>query len=273
MVLKQILCLLHLINHPVRPEHMVATALFTPVWWPTESKTLEHVLKRTAAPPPGDDTCIASGLVRTSSVRDVSVDAYCNFATGGENGSSTLAAVPFAKIICAPVVASYRDAKGNHANKCFWTVALIPIRAYDVGGHLRTYLQHLRMAKRDTQLGIEMEEVYSLWQDVIRYQLSKSPSATRYYQNHPEATVDPMLGLLEHGTPYSLVGICNVFEFYRSVVARSVAAGKTNFRPPLPSVCTFHTPLPPTVLVRQILGHLFHPYALFTLHCHRQCHP
>jgi hypothetical protein len=226
MVLQQILCLSHLLHHPVKPEHMASNELYVTKFWNTEPKTLEHVLKRVPMDVETDNTRVYNvNDLRGKSIRDVSVGSYCNFAQNEEN-EYTLSAVPNAQIFCGPVIVAYTDEKsGKPMNKCVWAVVYKPIRVYDVASHLRSFMHTLQNGKKDTVLGEQMEEVYGLWQDVLRYQLSKSPSATRFYDDNTAAGMDPTLGLMEHGAPYSLIACCNVFEFYRSIVAYATGAG------------------------------------------------
>lgn len=187
MALQQILCLQHLLHHPVKAEHMTQNEQYIPKFWEGDAKILEHVLHRIPIVPEreGVQGQLTVDAIRGRQISNIPIDAFVNFAAT-DDSEHTLVAVPNATIICAPVIVSYtHDKSGKTINKCVWAVVLRPIRVYDVTAHLRSFLHTLQTAKKDTvqgEAGILYNFLYNLgsWRQYL-YNLPENARSFQWF--------------------------------------------------------------------------------------------
>ena len=170
---EQILCLLHLLNHPINDQHIIATQNYKPVFDP-KSKNMREFYQVVRLGP--------SELARREEERErrrglsmdqISTDHEINCEILEEDGVK-LVPTTVADIFVSAVNAVFDDKQGVRCNKPFWVVMLKTKNNYHMGRHLQDLLNAHTLTGKGS-FGMSREkmntyaQVFDLWNKVCEY--------------------------------------------------------------------------------------------------------
>lgn len=130
MCQKQILVLMHVINSPIYPSHVVRTSTLRPTFSKGDG-FLEKLMETTDDPLHGLGT---NRELMGLDVGSIPFDVVCDFRdNGGADMNQRVTSV--GEILVSPITVRYKM-NGNDMRKTYWMVILRTRRCYDFAGHL-----------------------------------------------------------------------------------------------------------------------------------------
>jgi hypothetical protein len=232
IVMQQIMCMSHVLKHPISEQCVVETKMFKPLFQQSKPPIMEKLVHRSRLTPEQLEQLRQDTIeIETTSIDLLPLHKRLEYHRSSNVRENVERVVNIADMLLVPVTATYlqrqREGSQSRRSTTFWMLVVKTRNCYNLLNHMHEYII-ASSSKNISTGGVRApsggshasgsSHTLELLREVLLYQYKMSPSVCAHIAREKMVHVDPFEQFNQHNTPLNLKQSCSIFECLRGII-------------------------------------------------------